>query len=142
MNIELSLTIIAISLALLLTFAIAATVFLIQLLIVLKKTTQAMEKKVTPLIDDAKKIVNIASDTTQLVKNNFELTTPLFHSIGKISNLMEGFSSRMKSDKKENTVTVNYQARKGDVDFGDWAEWIGMGIVLIQKLRHRHGDEH
>ncbi|HEV8051015.1 MAG TPA: DUF948 domain-containing protein [Parachlamydiaceae bacterium] len=148
MNIELSLTIIAVSFVILAVFAIAASIFLVQLLIVLKKTTLSVEQKVTPLIDEARKIVNIASDTSQLVKSNFEMTTPLFNSIGKISHFMEGFASSVKkdmheggkheNDTHENAITVNFQSKKGEVDYGDWAEWLGMGIVLIQKLRHRH----
>lgn len=142
MNIELSLTIIAISVALLVAFAIAAVIVLVQLFIVLKKTTQSVEQKVNPLLEEAKKIASIASDATQIVKTNLEFTTPLFNSIGKISGLMKGFSSRFKDDTRENTVTMNFQAKKSDIDFGDWAEWLGMGAVLIQKLRHKHRDEY
>lgn len=144
MNTELSLTIIAIALVFLVVFAIVTTVFLIQLLITLKKTTQAVEQKVSPILDDAKKVASFASDASQTVKNNLQSTTPLFNSIGKISGVMDGFSSRFKNDRndrEENTINVNFRARKSDIDFGDWAEWLGMGIVLIQKLRHRHRDD-
>lgn len=135
MSTEVSLTIIAICVLVLVVFAIVTAIYLIQLLIVLKTTTQSVELKVSPLIDEAKKIVAITSNTSERIRNNVEMTTPLFHSIGKISSLMEGFPNRFKSDMHDNNVHVNFESKKGRVEIGDWAEWIALGIVLIQRLR-------
>lgn len=137
MSSETSLMVIAISVALLTVFAIVASIFLIQLLITLKKTTQTVELKVNPLLEQARNIANITSDTTELIRNNIGLTTPLFHSIGKISNLMEGFPNRFKNDMHDNHMTVNFEAEKRKNSVSDWAEWLALGIILIQRLRHK-----
>lgn len=135
MDTEVSLTIIAICILVLAVFAVVASIYLIQLLIVLKKTTQSVEVKVSPLIDEARKIANITSSTSERIRSNLELTTPLFQSIGKVSTLMEGFPHRFKNDLHNNTMNVNFESNKGKVEIGDWAEWIALGIVLFQRLR-------
>jgi hypothetical protein len=37
----------------------------------------------------------------------------------------------------DNTMNVNFESSKGKIDVGDWAEWLALGVVLIQRLRHK-----
>ena len=55
MSTEVSLTIIAVGILVLVIFAMIAAIYLIQLLIVLKRTVQSVELKASPLIEEAKK---------------------------------------------------------------------------------------
>lgn len=136
MSIEASLTMIAICLLILLIFAIIISIYLIRLLIVLKKAAQATEHKVSGIIDDAKKVVNSANDMAMCLKNNIELTTPLFHSIRKISNLLEEFPSRFKNEMHDNNMTINFEAKQGKFNLSEWSKWIALGVILAQKLKN------
>lgn len=135
MSTEVSLTIIAIGVSLLVIGLLIACIFLVKFLIVIKKTTQTVELRISPLIEEAKKIVSITSDTSERIKSNIELTTPLFQSIGKISSFIGEFPNRFKNDMHDNTMNVHFESKKGKIDLTDWAEWVALGIVLIQRLR-------
>lgn len=135
MSTEVSLTIIAVGILVLVIFAMMAAIYLIQLLIVLKRTVQSVELKASPLIEEAKKIANITSSATECMRSHVESVTPLFNSIGKISSIIERFPGRFKANMHDNNMKVNFEAKKERVEIGDWAEWIAFGIVLIQRLR-------
>jgi len=135
MSTELSLTIIAVCSIILVVFTVAALIGILRLLIVLRKTTLSVEQKIHPLLDETKKIVDLTSTAAAQIKNNIELTTPLFQSIGKISNLVNGVSPHFNNDMHDNSMTINFGSKKGKVGLADWAELIASGIVIIQKLR-------
>lgn len=135
MSAELSLTIIAICSIILVVFTIAALIAALHLLLTLRRTTQSLEQKVSPLLDETKKIIDVTSSAAKQVKSNIELTTPLFHSIGKISNFVNQLPSRLSNDMHDNTMNINFGTRKGKVSIADWAELIASGITIIQKLR-------
>lgn len=135
MSTELSLTIIAISLLVLVVFSIAALIYAIRLLVVLRKTTQTIEGKVNPLLDEARHVVNLTSGAAESLKHNLELTTPLFHSLGKISTLFDRLPKAFTNDMHDNTMNIHFGPKKGKIDVGDWAEWLALGITLVQKLR-------
>lgn len=135
MSAELSLTIIAICSIILVVFTIAALIAALRLLLTLRRTTQSLEQKVSPLLDETKKIIDVTSSAAKQVKSNIELTTPLFHSIGKISNFVNQLPSRLSNDMHDNTMNINFGTRKGKVSIADWAELIASGITIIQKLR-------
>lgn len=137
MSVELSLSIIAISLLCLVIFAIIACIFAIQLLYVLKKSTRSIQLKVNPLLEEVNKIASTASSTAEQIKYNIELTTPLFHSIGKCANLVDKIPNRFKSDMHDNTMNIHLGSSKRKINVSDWAEWVALGIVLIQKLRNK-----
>lgn len=135
MSIDLSLTIIAICSIFLVIFAIAALIAALRLLIVIRKATLSVEQKIHPILDETKKIANLTSTTAERVKNNIELTTPLFQSIGKISTLVNGTPNRLNSEMHDNTLNINFGSKKGKLGIADWAEFIASGIVILQKLR-------
>lgn len=137
MSTELSLTIIAISVLLLVIFAIIACIFAIQLLYTVRKTTKTVEMKVNPILEEANKIANITSSTTELIKQNIELTTPLFHSIGRMSGLVDDLPHRLNPDMHDNTMNINFGSSRRKSSIGDWAEWLALGVVLLKKLRHK-----
>jgi uncharacterized protein YoxC len=138
MSIELSLTIIAISVVLLVIFGIIVSIFAIQLLCTFKKTTKKVESRVDPLLEEANKIVSAASGTTERIKQNIELTTPLFHSIGRLSTLLNDLPHRFKPEMHDNVMNINFdKSAKRRINIGDWAEWLALGVVLMQKLRHK-----
>lgn len=137
MTIDTSLTVIAICLIVLVTFAVITLISLTILLFTLTKTTKTVKNKVDPLLDHAKKIVDNTTDTTEMIKENIELTKPLFRSIGKISTLFEGLPDRLKNEMHDNTVNFNFDKKKRKIDVAEWAEWASLGLSLIQKLRRK-----
>ena len=136
MNTDLSLTIMAICLVILVIFAILAAIYLIQLLIVLKKTTQSVEQKVSPIMDSAKKIAGIAAEATDQMKSHVEITKPLFQAIGKIC-LTDVFTEKFKKNWPDTSGEVNLAPNQKKIDIGDWVEWVALGVVLIQRLRKK-----
>lgn len=137
MNVELSLTIIAISVLLLAIFGIVTCIFAIQLLYTLKKTTKSAEFKITPLFDEANKIASMTSSTTERIKDNIELTTPFFQSLAKCTHFVESFPDQLKRGIHDNSMNTHFSSSKRKVDVGDWAEWLALGVVLIQNLRSK-----
>lgn len=138
MGVDTNLTVIAVCLLVLVIFAIIAIIYLIQLLIVVKKTTQLIEKKVNPLLENVKNIVNLTSEATECIRTGVEVTAPLFQSIKKISGLFQKNPVRFRSEMHDNTINITLGSSKpSQVDLGDWAEWIALGIVLIQSLRKK-----
>lgn len=135
MSIELSLTIIAICGILIVSFGAVAGIYLLHYLILLRKTTHSLELKITPIIEEAKKIVNFTSSTSERIKSHIESATPLLHSIEKVSDFIKEFPNQFKNNVHENTLTVNFEAKKENLNIGDWAEWVAQGITLIQRLR-------
>ena len=134
---EISFMIMAICALLLVIFAIVTAIYLIQFVLAVKKMTERVELKINPLLDEARNIVNITSDTSNLIKTNIDLTTPLFRSLGKVSGLMEDIPSQLKEDISENTTNVNCEARKKKFDIGEWTEWLALGAILVQKFRNK-----
>lgn len=137
MNTEVSLTIIAISVLVLTIFAIVTSIYLIQLLIALKKTTKTVEHKINPILDEAKRVSNLAGDTSELIRDHVESTKPFFQSVGKLSSIIEDLPRRFKNDMHDNNMTINFEAKKERANVGDWADWLAKSIMLIQRLRHK-----
>jgi uncharacterized protein YoxC len=137
MNTELSLTIIAISFVILTIFAIVTLIFFIKLFIVIRKTTQNVEHKVNPILDEAKRVAHLTGNTSEMIRDNVELTKPFFQSMRKISSIIDDIPHRLKNDMHDNTMTINFETKKDKTSVSDWAEWLARSIVLIQKLRRK-----
>lgn len=135
MSTELSLAIISISLLVLVIFAIIAIIYSIICLKKIQQTTHNLELKINPLIEKTHQIMLTTHQVTDQIKNNVELTTPLFYSVAKVASLMQGFLSNFKSEMKVQQMIEEHEFRKGKVEIADWAEWIASGIILVQKLR-------
>ena len=100
-----------------------------------------LELKVYPLLDEATKTLIIINNVAVKIKDNISVTDPLFHSISKVGRVMETLLSHVKPEdepviEKPRFTTYTSNQRQ-ELDLENWAEWIGLAILIWKKIKKR-----
>lgn len=137
MIIEVSMIIIAVCMIVLLIVALVVGVNL-------QKSLRSMEFKIDNALDEMN--ITLSQTTTTLtslneltlsIKDKVEATDPIFHVISRVGSIAESFISEPRPEINLSN-NINFSSPPSDgIKATDIAEWVGLGVLLWQKLTRR-----
>ncbi len=143
MIIEISLVIIAVCLVLLIVVALIVGISLQKSLKNIDQAITSVEFKLDNALDEvsttlcqATATLDSLNELTISIKNKIDSTDPLFDSIAKVGHVVQGFLSSMPKENKFQNI-INFTSSKEKFNIADLAEWVGLGVILWQKLKKR-----
>lgn len=87
------------------------------------------------LLKDLNRTLSSLHGLTQSVKEKVDATEPVFGSISKIGQISESFLNNSVKEHHQEQIVNGFEKEKFDA--AAVAEWIGLSVMLWQKLKKR-----
>lgn len=144
MIIEVSMIIITVCLVALIVVALILGINLQKSLKNIDQAIKSVEFKLDNALDEvsttlcqATTTLNSINELTISVKNKIDATDPLFDSIAKVGHVMQSFLGTFPAREVKIPKIFNFSQEKEKFDIAQLAEWVGLGVILWQKLKKR-----
>ena len=102
----------------------------------LSSKIEQTESKITPMFDQANRILNATGDIGETIKEEIEMTKPLFNAAAKTGRIAESLADNSE-EKLSQHMRFQENFSKQKLDISDWAEWVAQGVLLWKNFKKR-----